>query len=100
MPMLGARCRSAGRNPAVTEGIAGGPPASALAIVPDERSHFSAYFFRNDLRRRRKASRKPASRLGVKRAVGTAKLMAPWNFDSPRTAVAIAVIPNVNSSRE
>ena len=37
---------------------------------------------------------------GVKRAVGTAKLMAPWNFDSPRTAVASAVIPNVNSSRE
>ena len=38
--------------------------------------------------------------LGVKRAVGTAKLMAPWNFAPLRTAVAIAVIPNVNSSRE
>jgi len=49
---------------------------------------------------RRRASRKSASRVGVKRAVGTAKLTAPWKFAPLRTAVATAVMPNVNSSRE
>ena len=41
---------------------------------------------------RRRASQNAASRAGVNRTVGTARLMAPWKFRSLRTAVAMAVM--------
>jgi hypothetical protein len=83
------------RSPACTSTLA------AVWIRVPPRLHNSLLIsFAMSCAARRKASRKSASRLGVKRAVGTAKLIAPWNFASLRTAVAIAVMPNVNSSRE